>query len=182
MPSAPKIPRFVYHVSDQDDLTRFAPRPVVAGHSTGVSGAAVWAVDDDHLHAYLLPRDCPRLACYAKPDSDPADVARIMGPSGARYLVVIEARWLAAAQHTPLTIYTFDGRPFRCVDAGAGYWTSDQPVTPTRHETLANPLQEMLSRDVELRIVDSLWPLRDAILASTLQFSFIRMRNARPRR
>ncbi len=136
----------------------------------------------DHLHAYLLPRDCPRLACYAKPDSDPDDVARIMGPSGARYLVVIEAGWLAAARDTPLTIYTFDGRPFRCVDAGAGYWTNEQPVTPIDRETLADPLPEMLRRDVELRVVASLWPLRDAILASSLQFSFIRMRNARSRR
>ena len=35
-----------------------------------------------------------------------------------------------------------------------------------------------MKRDVELRFVPNLWPLRDAVVASTLQFSLIRMRNA----
>ena len=38
---------------------------------------------------------------------------------------------------------------------------------------------EMAARDVELRVTPSLWPLHDAVIASTLQFSCIRMRNAR---
>jgi Family of unknown function (DUF6886) len=29
-----------------------------------------------------------------------------------------------------------------------------------------------------LRVMPTLWPLRDAVVASTLQFSIIRMRNA----
>lgn len=175
-------PKVVYHVSDQPDLQLFEPRPVPADHSTGVTGAAVWAVDDAHLHAYLLPRDCPRLACYAKSDSDPVDIERIMGPSGARYLVAIEAGWLAAAQASPLTLYMFDAASFTCADPGAGYWISNRAVAPLHTETLANPLEEMLRRDVELRVVPTLWPLRDAILHSTLQYSFIRLRNAQPRR
>jgi hypothetical protein len=31
------------------------------------------------------------------------------------------------------------------------------------------------------RIVSNLWPLRDAVVASTLRFSIIRMRSALPR-
>jgi len=42
-------------------------------------------------------------------------------------------------------------------------------------------LAELTHRDVELRVTPSLWPLRDAVVASTLQFSLIRMRNATPR-
>jgi hypothetical protein len=34
---------------------------------------------------------------------------------------------------------------------------------------------------VDFRVVPNLWPLRDAVAASTLQFSIIRMRNALPR-
>jgi Family of unknown function (DUF6886) len=32
-----------------------------------------------------------------------------------------------------------------------------------------------------LRVMPSLWQLHDAVVASTLQFSIIRMRNAQPR-
>ena len=41
---------------------------------------------------------------------------------------------------------------------------------------------ELLNRGVELRIVPSLWPLRDEVVKSTLQFSLIRMRNAQRQR
>jgi hypothetical protein len=39
----------------------------------------------------------------------------------------------------------------------------------------------LLGRGVELRFVPNLWPLRDAVVSSTLRFSLIRMRNALPR-
>jgi hypothetical protein len=39
-----------------------------------------------------------------------------------------------------------------------------------------------MRREVELRFVPDLWPLGDAVFASTLQFSLIRMRNAALRR
>jgi len=35
--------------------------------------------------------------------------------------------------------------------------------------------------EIELRIVPNLWPLWDRVVASTLDFSGIRLRNAQPR-
>ena len=34
---------------------------------------------------------------------------------------------------------------------------------------------------IELRMVDNLWPLWERVVASTLEFSGIRLRNAKPR-
>jgi hypothetical protein len=48
-------------------------------------------------------------------------------------------------------------------------------------EVFDDPVSELLQRGVKLRIVPNLWPLRDAVVASSLQFSMIRMRNALPR-
>ena len=48
-------------------------------------------------------------------------------------------------------------------------------------EVFDDPIGELLGREVELRFVPSLWPLRDAVVASSLEFSLIRMRNALPR-
>jgi hypothetical protein len=40
---------------------------------------------------------------------------------------------------------------------------------------------EITRRGAEVRLVESLWPLHDAVAASTLEFSMIRMRNAKQR-
>jgi hypothetical protein len=45
-------------------------------------------------------------------------------------------------------------------------------------EVINDPIAELLKRGVELRFVPRLWELRDAVAASSLQFSFIKMRNA----
>jgi hypothetical protein len=44
-----------------------------------------------------------------------------------------------------------------------------------------DPVTELLRLGTELRFMPELWPLRDAVVASTLSYSLIRVRNARPR-
>ena len=48
-------------------------------------------------------------------------------------------------------------------------------------DVVENPVSELLTRGVDLRVLSNLWSLRDAVVASSLQFSIIRMRNAQPR-
>ncbi len=55
-------------------------------------------------------------------------------------------------------------------------------VVPTDVIEIRDLLGEMLRREVELRFMPDLWPLSDAVIASTLEFSNIRMKNASPRR
>jgi len=54
-------------------------------------------------------------------------------------------------------------------------------VEPVRVEVFDDLVGELRKRGAELRLVPNLWPLRDAVVASSLQFSMIRMRNALPR-
>lgn len=58
---------------------------------------------------------------------------------------------------------------------------SPVPVVPVQVEAVVDCLAESSPRSVEVRSVAELWPLHDAVLASTLQFSMIGMRHARPR-
>lgn len=67
---------------------------------------------------------------------------------------------------------------FECLDECAGYFVSREPVRPLQVEVIEDPIAALLGRGVELRILPTLSPLRDSIVASTLQFSIIRMRNA----
>jgi len=69
---------------------------------------------------------------------------------------------------------------FDLLDPVAAYYVSRQPVRPLAVRRVDDLLGELAGRDVELRITPSLWPLQDAVLASSLAFSFIRMGNARP--
>lgn len=178
MPTEPPHP--LYHVSDDPGIARFEPRPPPSPRP-GLAGLMVWAIDRAHLHNYLVPRDCPRVTFYAGPTSAPGDVARLLGVSGARHVVAIEARWLAALRSCRLYQYELPPDTFELQDAGAGYYISRAPVTPLAITPIDDLLGALLAQDVELRVTPSLWPLYDAVVASTLQFSMIRMRNAQPR-
>ena len=80
-----------------------------------------------------------------------------------------------------LWLYEFPADDFHIHDDGAGYYVAARAVAPLSVRRIDDVLAELTRRDVELRVTPSLWPLRDAVLASSLQFSFIRMANARPR-
>jgi hypothetical protein len=140
----------------------------------------VWAIDRDHVHNYLLPRQCPRVTFYALPESAPADVERLMAGSTARYVVAIESRWLPEVMSHCLYRYEFAPDTFTLVDAGAGYYISREAVVPRSVTPIPDVLGTLLQQDVELRVMPSLWKLRDAVIASTLQYSIIRMSSALP--
>ncbi len=172
------MPDTLFHISDLPDIARFEPRP--APPTSRQTGAMVWAVGPKLLHNYLLPRDCPRVTFYARPDSSPKDIERLMSYSSARYIVAIESGWLPEVIRHRLYMYEFPAEGFRPVDEGADYYISREVVIPRSVRPIDDLLDELLNRDVELRIMPSLWQLRDAVIASTLQFSIIRMRNALP--
>ena len=164
----------LFHVSEEADIGRFEPRAVEVG-----GPAAVWAIDDARLRNYLVPRECPRVTYYAGGETTPEDVERFLGSSPA--VVAVESGWLGRLRSCRLYCYHLPPETFECVDVSAGYFVSRAAVTPARVEVISDPMAELLGRGVELRFVPNLWPLHDAVAASTLRFSMIRMRNALPR-
>jgi hypothetical protein len=104
---------------------------------------------------------------------------RFLGKS--RAVIAIESGWFEQLRDSQLFCYHLPPDSFECLDECAGYFVSSLPVVPARVEVLNDLIGHLLERGVELRFVPSLWPLRDAVVASTLQFSIIRMRNAQPR-
>lgn len=170
----------LYHVSEEPGIVRFEPRLPPVG--SGLAEDVVWAVDAEHLQNFLLPRDCPRVTFYALPTSDPGDVARLMGQTDARLVMAIESKWLPTVRETRLYVYRLPAETFEPRNLGAGYYVSREAVEPLEVVGIEDPLGALVRRDVELRVTPTLWRLRDAVVASTLQFSCIRMRNAQPRR
>ena len=74
-----------------------------------------------------------------------------------------------------LYCYHFPAGSFECVDECAGYFVSREAVVPMRVDAIEDPIGALLERRVELRIVSDLRWLREAVVASTLRFSVIRM-------
>jgi hypothetical protein len=165
----------LFHVSDQPGIGRFEPRA-----SKLVDEPVVWGVDGERLRNYLLPRECPRVTYYAGDRTTNADVDRFLGSSQA--VIAVEASWVERLRRScRLHCYHLPPMTFTCVDQCAGYFVSKLPVVPARVDVYDDPIAELMRRGVELRFLRSLWCLHDAVAASSLQFSMIRMRNAAPR-
>jgi hypothetical protein len=164
----------LYHISEEPGITRFDPRP-----AAGYPDPVVWAVDDTHLRNYLLPRDCPRVTFFVGTSTEPRDIDRFLGSSTA--VVAFEASWLDRVRNTRLFRYHLPDTTFSCVDRCAGYFHSTHAVIPERVDLIDDLLAAVASRNVEFRVLPSLWHLHDAVVASTLGYSIIRMRNATPR-
>jgi hypothetical protein len=163
----------LFHVSEESGIERFEPRS-----SPNATEPGVWAVDGDRLRNYLLPRECPRVTYYAGRETTEADVERFLGSSPA--VIAVESAWLERLRSCRLYCYHMPPETFRCIDECAGYFVSREAVVPTHIQVIEDPLAALLERGVELRFVPNLWPLRDAVVSSTLRYSLIRMRNALP--
>lgn len=164
----------LFHVSEEANLSVFHPRRL---EGTSVSEPVVWAIDDPHLVNYLLPRDCPRVTFASGSQTSASDGARFF-PAGLRRVVAIEADWLARAMDVVLYIYDLPAQTFELFDASAGYWLSREQVQPLGVTALPSALLEIARRGAEVRVLERLWPLHEAVVSSTLEFSMIRMRNA----
>jgi hypothetical protein len=165
----------LFHVSEERAIAAFVPRP-----SKYTDDPVVWAVDAPRLRNYLLPRDCPRVTYYAGPDTTPGDVERFLGASAA--VVAVETTWWERIRACRLSCYHLPPHTFECLDACAGYFVSRETVRPVREEIIDDAVTALLARQAELRIVPELGWLREAVVASTLQFSIIRMPASHTRR
>ena len=163
----------LFHISDVSGIETFEPRLDNEGKKR------VWAITEQRLHNYLLPRDCPRVTFFADAQTSVEDKERFL--AGSKAVVAIESGWFAKCLEAVLHLYEFDPASFTCTDETAGYYTATCSVQPLGETRVPTPLQKILERGVELRVLPSLWQLRDAVAESSLGFSIIRMRNARPR-
>lgn len=161
----------LYHLSESSNIAHFEPRVAKTGDN-----AVVWAIHENLLHNYLLPRDCPRVTFYAKPDSTSSDIELFLGASKA--VVAVEHAWSERIHTAVLYCYQLPPETFECIDAGAGYYVSTKAVTPVGLREIRNPMQEIRERGVELRFMPELQELARSVVASSLQFSLIRMRSA----
>lgn len=168
----------LFHISEEPGIQLFEPRPSPSRFER-IKGDVVFAISDELLHNYLLPRDCPRVTWYTGAQTTSADKERFLGNSAASHIVVVESGWYQRIKETTLYCYEFPSNNFTLIDECAGYYISYHPVVPISIKSISDTMAELLNRNIEFRFAPSLIQLADAVSKSTLNFSLIRMRNAK---
>jgi hypothetical protein len=166
----------LYHFSEEPDIIEFVPRPPLARPE---QEALVWAVDSAHAWTYLFPRDCPRILIWPVASTTDEDRSRWFGRAREGRLACIEWAWLSRMHSTKLFRYSLPPDSYEPLPAEDVAWmfVSRTHVRPRSVEPVGDLVEALSRESVELRLMPSLAPLRDA-WTSSMHVSGIRLRNA----
>jgi hypothetical protein len=165
----------LWHASEDDSIELFRPH---RAPTSDRDEDLVWAIDDDHLPAYFFPRDCPRATFWRCPRTLAQDTLLL---GGAERVHAIEWAWWERFRAARIFLYRLPGDQFEILNEEAGYYIARSAVRPIERIEIADVVGKHAEVGIELRLVDNLWPLWDRVIASSLCFSGIRLRNAAPR-
>jgi hypothetical protein len=165
-PYAGEGPHALWHVSEDDSIERFEPRD-----------DKIWAIGTRLLPLYWFPRDCPRATFWAASTTREDDVGRFLGGERARRAHAVEPQWLAPMRTRRVVAYRMPEETF--VENDDRFWISAEPVEPLELVELGNLVERHERAGIELRTEDDLLGFWDEVVASTLGYSGIRLRNAR---
>jgi hypothetical protein len=163
-------------MSEDDSIRRFEPR---ANPEHDSPDSLVWAIDSEHAPAYWFPRECPRGTFWAGTTTSDDDVERFLTGERSRRVHAIQSEWLDAMRSVRVFAYRLPTAPFKPYGRAPGYWVSAEPVEPLEVVELGDLLVRHAETGIELRIVPALQPLWKQVIASTLEFSGIRLPNLR---
>lgn len=176
------------HFSEDPAITVFVPHVAA---SARVPDPCVWAVDAQRAPAYWFPRQCPRVLAWVGSGTTSADAARVIGPSGASRVHAVEYAWLERMRTVRLYAYRLPAEPFHPFAEpeparrdGAPEPSAHVARVPVRPLGPPEPVGDLFAlhdgAGIELRVLPQLWTFWAAVTGSTLGFSGIRLRHARP--
>jgi len=174
------MPR-LFHFSDDPDIAVFEPRSVRvpsqrAEGRAWLNGPLVWAIDEAHQGLYLFPRECPRIVIWPVSTTTPDDLERWWAGWTCRMIAHVEWAWFERLQRGAIYRYELPTQLFEDLD-DAGMWVSRAPVSPLGVERLDDLPAALRANGVELRLMESLTPLK-SVWTTSLHASGIRLRNA----
>jgi len=159
-------PHALWHVSEEPAIRRFEPRE-----------EKVWAIGTRLLPLYWFPRECPRATFWADSGTTDDDVYRFLGGDRSRRVHVVEPDWLEPMRRARVVAYRMPEQPF--VENEDRFWISTDAVEPLELVELGDLLACHEEAGIPLHTDPDLLGLWNDVIASTLGFSGIRLRNAR---
>ncbi|WP_313688735.1 DUF6886 family protein [Pantoea sp.] len=172
----------LFHFSESPDITIFKPRALrvhvdrPAGQEW-LNGSLIWATDETHELLYLFPRECPRILFWPLPETNRVDLEKWMGSHPhATAIACIEQAWLSRFLSASVYRYELPLDGFEPTGE-VGMWVSRNDVIPSGLTVISNLAAELALRNISLRVMERLTPLKSIWLTS-LHASGIRLRNA----
>ena len=162
----------LWHFSEDPAIEVFVPHRR-EGHA--LDEPLVWAVDSEHRWLYWFPRDCPRATWCAGAETSDEEVEEWLGGNRSGRVAVIENGWLERMHTVELYAYRLPPETFEPWDK---FFVSRETVVPSELVALGDLVEQHAAGGTELRTTASLYPLWDEVIATTLDFSGIRLRNA----
>ncbi|HEY2353652.1 MAG TPA: hypothetical protein VGH79_01970 [Gaiellaceae bacterium] len=162
----------LWHFSEDPTIDVFVPH---RAPTSELDDKLVWAVDSAHRWLYWFPRDCPRATWCAGDGTTDEDVERWLDGDRARRVAVVEERWLEQMRSVALYAYRLPPDTFEPWDK---FFVSRETVVPSELVALGDLVEQHAEGGTDLRFAPALYPLWDDVIATTLDFSGIRLRNA----
>jgi len=127
---------------------------------------------------YYVPRECPRACFWASERTSDADRERFGVRRDRRFVMVVEEAWWERLQAATIFRYLLPPASFVLDDATAGHYVSRDAMEPLAVEPLTGLPDRIRGEGVDLRVEPRLKGLWAEVVASTLEFSGTRLRNA----
>ncbi len=162
----------LWHFSEDPTIKSFVPH---RAPTSALDDELVWAVDSEHRWLYWFPRACPRATWCAGEETSDEDIERWLDGDRSRRVAVIEEGWLERMRTVELYAYRFPPETFEPLDK---FFVSRETVVPSELVALGDLVEQHAAAGVDLRFAPALYPLWDEVIATTLDFSGIRLRNA----
>ncbi len=156
----------LWHVCEDRGIARFEPRE-----------GKVWAIATRLLPLYWFPRECPRATFWAESGSSDEDVARFLGGDRSRRVHVVEPEWIERMQTARVVAYRMPEPTF--AENDDRFWISAEPAEPLELVDLGDLVERHGAAGIRLRTEPDLPGFWDEVVASSLGYSGIRLRNAR---
>jgi hypothetical protein len=167
----------LYHISEDPNIEVFFPRKSEIYKDLG---HIVWAIDEVHLVNYYFPRDCPRIIYKYSENISQEDKNKYFSNTVSDIIITLENRWYNIINNTILYKYIFEEEKFTLFDEIAGYYISKELIKPKSMYKIDNIMETLMEQDIELRFTQNLFPLKNALINSTIkEYSIIRFRNAK---
>jgi hypothetical protein len=162
----------LWHFSEDPTIDVFVPHRAATSE---LDDELVWAIDTEHAWIYWFPRDCPRATWCAGAGTSDEDVERWLDGDRTKRVAVVEEGWRERIRATRLFAYRMPPATFEPYDK---FFVSRKTVVPDGIVEVGNLLARHAAAGIDLRFAAALYPLWDEIVATTLDFSGIRLRNA----